>query len=93
MTARHDLLVTIEENVIAGGAGSGVNECLAAHGACHPVINYGLPDRLIQHGSRDDMLANAELTSEAILRFIQDCVHKDEKRRSVRSARVARFVR
>ncbi len=92
MTARHDLLVTIEENVVVGGAGSGVNECLAAHGACHPVINYGLPDRLIQHGSRDDMLANAELTSEAILRFIQDCVDKDEKRRPARSARVARFV-
>jgi 1-deoxy-D-xylulose-5-phosphate synthase len=71
LAARHDVLVTVEENVVAGGAGSAVNEVLAAHGVPKPVYNYGLPDRLIQHGSREDMLRDAGLTPEAILEFIR----------------------
>jgi len=71
MAASHDLLVTVDENVVAGGAGSAVNETLAAHGIAHPIINYGLPDRLIQHGSRDDMLNEANLTAEGITAFIK----------------------
>ncbi|MCI0400201.1 MAG: 1-deoxy-D-xylulose-5-phosphate synthase [Gammaproteobacteria bacterium] len=86
LAARHDLLVSIEENVVAGGAGSGIGECLAAHGACHPVIHYGLPDRLIQHGSREDMLEDAGLTRESFLRFVQVHVARDDKRRAARSA-------
>ena len=72
VVATHDLIVTVEENVVAGGAGSGVNEYLAAAGQFGTinVANYGLPDRLIQHGSRDDMLRDAGLTSEAIKEYI-----------------------
>jgi 1-deoxy-D-xylulose-5-phosphate synthase len=66
MAESHDLLVTVDENVIAGGAGSGVNEVLAAHGIPQLIANLGLPDRLLQHGSRDDMLADARLTSASI---------------------------
>jgi 1-deoxy-D-xylulose-5-phosphate synthase len=73
----HDLLVTIEENVIAGGAGSAVNEVLTAHGVAHPVINYGLPDRLIQHGSREDMLRDAKLDKAGLLDFIQQYYQKN----------------
>ena len=71
LAARHEVLVTVEENVVAGGAGSAVNEVLAAHGILKPIHNYGLPDRLIQHGSRDDMLRDAGLTPDAILAFIR----------------------
>ena len=49
MARSHELLVTFEENVVAGGAGSAVNECLAAHGETVAIANCGLPDRLIQH--------------------------------------------
>lgn len=71
MAASHDLLVTIEENVVQGGAGSAVNEVLAAHGVAHPIINYGLPDRLIQHGTREDMLKDAKLDKDGLLEFIR----------------------
>jgi 1-deoxy-D-xylulose-5-phosphate synthase len=49
---RHDFLVTIEENALAGGAGSGVNESLAAAGIAMPVLNIGLYDSFIEHGSQ-----------------------------------------
>lgn len=72
LSRAHDLLVTIEENVVAGGAGSAVNEYLAATGMTIPVMNYGLPDRLIQHGSREDMLHDAGLTAESFLACLRE---------------------
>jgi deoxyxylulose-5-phosphate synthase len=54
-------LVTVEENVIAGGAGSAVNEVLLAADAHIPVLNVGIPDRFIEHGSREDCLVSAGL--------------------------------
>jgi 1-deoxy-D-xylulose-5-phosphate synthase len=71
MASSHDILVTIEENMIAGGAGSAVNEVLALHGRHLKIANYGLPDRLIQHGTRDDMLLDAGLTEEAFAAFVK----------------------
>ena len=44
MAASHEALVTVEENAIMGGAGSGVNEVLMAHRKPVPVLNIGLPD-------------------------------------------------
>lgn len=76
MAAAHELLVTVEENVVAGGAGSAVNEALAAAGQAAKIANYGLPDRLIQHGSRDDMLRDAGLTAEGIATFIGERLAK-----------------
>jgi len=71
MAASHELLVTIEENVVAGGAGSAVSEVLARHHIVRSVIHYGLPDRLIQHGSREDMLNDAGLNQAGLLAFIR----------------------
>lgn len=67
----HQLLVTVEENVVEGGAGSAVNELLNEQNIHHPIINYGLPDRLIQHGSRDDMLNDADMNAEGLSNFIK----------------------
>ena len=67
----HELLVTVEENVVAGGAGSGINEVLSANAVHVEVLNYGLPDRLLEHGSRDDMLADAGLTVEGLKTVIE----------------------
>ena len=67
-----ELLVTVEENVIEGGAGSAVNELVAKLGASVALANYGLPDRLIPHGSREDMLKDAGLISSALIDFISE---------------------
>ena len=49
-----------------GGAGSGVNECLARHGVALPILNLGIPDRFIEHGSRNECLAAAGLDAESV---------------------------
>lgn len=71
MAAEHELLVTVDENAIAGGAGSAVNECLAAHDVQVSVLNLGLPDRFIQHGGRSDMLHEAGLDGDGILNAVE----------------------
>lgn len=86
MAASHNLLVTIEENVVQGGAGSAVSEVLSAHGVSHPIIHYGLPDRLIQHGSREDMLKDARLDKEGLLDFIRQYNHKIGLEKKIKSA-------
>ncbi|MBD3619248.1 MAG: 1-deoxy-D-xylulose-5-phosphate synthase [Chromatiales bacterium] len=66
----HDLLVTLEDNAVMGGAGSAVNETLAALGLTTPVLNLGLPDRFLDHGSRDELLAEAGLDAAGLCRAI-----------------------
>jgi 1-deoxy-D-xylulose-5-phosphate synthase len=66
----HDLLVTVEENVVAGGAGSAVNECLMAAGLPTRVVNLGLPDRFIEHGDHREQLARCGLDAAGIRRTI-----------------------
>jgi len=61
MACNHRLLVTVEENARCGGAGSGVNELLAAMGITVNTLNIGIPDRFIEHGSREDCLVKARL--------------------------------
>lgn len=62
----HDLLVTIDENAVMGGAGSAVSEVLAAQGIAAQVLHIGLPDCFLQHGAREDMLREAGLTSDQV---------------------------
>ena len=62
----HDLLVTLEENSIAGGAGSGVIEFLAAEGIVMPVLQLGLPDKLIDHGTHAEQLVSINLDTASI---------------------------
>ena len=82
LAASHDLLVTIEENVTAGGAGSAVQESLAAQGITIPVLSLGLPDRFVDHGSRETLLSDCGLDSDAIIRAVEnrladhDCVSR-----------------
>ena len=57
----HDAFVTLEDNAIAGGAGSAVAECLAAHGITLPILHLGLPDVYLEHGSREEVLTMAGL--------------------------------
>jgi 1-deoxy-D-xylulose-5-phosphate synthase len=71
MAERHELLVTVEENAVQGGAGSAVNELLNRRQVNVSVLNIGIPDRYIEHGGRDDCLAAAGLDRGGILRQIQ----------------------
>ena len=73
MAATHERLVTVEENALPGGAGSGVNQVLLAHGVPARVFNHALPDRFIDQGSRGDMLRDAGLDTEGILAAVRSC--------------------
>ncbi len=62
----HEGFVTIEDNVVAGGAGSGVSELLNAEGVLRPVLHLGLPDAFQHHASREDLLAEAGIDAAGI---------------------------
>jgi len=62
----HEALVTVEENVVAGGAGSAVAEALAAAGLLVPILHLGLPDEFIDHGDPAMLLAHCGLDSKGI---------------------------
>ncbi|MDH5229671.1 MAG: 1-deoxy-D-xylulose-5-phosphate synthase [Gammaproteobacteria bacterium] len=68
---RHDLIVTVEENAIMGGAGSAINELLAGMKNPPRIINLGIPDRFIEHGSREELLAECDLDSTGIRHQIE----------------------
>jgi 1-deoxy-D-xylulose-5-phosphate synthase len=68
----HDLLVTIEENATAGGAGSAVNEWLAANARPGHVLNLGFPDAYVGQGTQAEMLSEWGLDTESILTGIQN---------------------
>ncbi|MBR9905236.1 MAG: 1-deoxy-D-xylulose-5-phosphate synthase, partial [Gammaproteobacteria bacterium] len=67
----HELLVTLEENVVAGGAGSAVNELLHAEGVQVEVLNLGLPDAFVEHGTPAQLLTDCQLDIEGIERAIR----------------------
>jgi 1-deoxy-D-xylulose-5-phosphate synthase len=87
IAARHRAIVTIEENAVMGGAGSAVGELLAAEGVQLPLHHIGIPDRFIEHGSRDTCLAAAGLDLAGLTADVEGwwTNHTQEKVRSIRS--------
>ena len=67
----HQLIVTLEDNVVMGGAGSAVNEVLVGCGQQVRILNLGLPDRHQEHGSREELLEDAGLDRDSILAKIK----------------------
>jgi 1-deoxy-D-xylulose-5-phosphate synthase len=67
----HELVVTLEENVMAGGAGSAVLECLAANDVLAHVMTLGLPDSWGEHGTRDEVLRDAALDVDSVLEAVE----------------------
>ncbi|MBC3411746.1 1-deoxy-D-xylulose-5-phosphate synthase [Pseudomonas sp. SWRI51] len=61
MAASHELLVTLEENAIMGGAGAAVGECLAREAVVKPLLHLGLPDLYVEHAKPAQMLAECGL--------------------------------
>nr|WP_086939014.1 1-deoxy-D-xylulose-5-phosphate synthase [Thaumasiovibrio occultus] len=76
LAATHDVLVTLEENAIMGGAGAGVIEYLMAKKTLKPVLNLGLPDRFIEQGTQQELHAMLGLDGEGITRQIQHYLAK-----------------
>ena len=82
MATRHQLVVTLEENVVLGGAGSAVNEFLLRSNYQIPILNLGLPDTFVEHGKVPEMLARVSLESDSVARAIEkklkDCKIQSE---------------
>jgi 1-deoxy-D-xylulose-5-phosphate synthase len=74
--SRHDCLVTVEENALAGGAGSAVNELLAQMDIRIPVLNIGLADDFIEHGTREECLQLARLDRAGIQQQVEEFLSK-----------------
>ena len=71
LAANHELLVTVEENTVLGGAGSAVLESLESRGFTTPVLQLGLPDIFIDQGDPSQMLADCGLDKAGIIRSVK----------------------
>ena len=76
----YDVIFTIEESVVEGGAGSAVNEFLLSENTKASIYNYGLPDKLLAHGSREDMLVEAGLDRDNFHSFVQSKIELTKER-------------
>jgi 1-deoxy-D-xylulose-5-phosphate synthase len=70
LAGRHGLIVTLEENVVAGGAGSAVAETLAHHGLAVEMLHLGLPDSFVDHGEQGQLLTSLGLDAPSLTRTI-----------------------
>jgi 1-deoxy-D-xylulose-5-phosphate synthase len=88
IAARHRAIITIEENAISGGAGSGVGELLTAAGLQVPMLHIGIPDRFIEHGTRDTCLARAGLDLAGLTAQVEQwwALQSQARKRSVSGA-------
>jgi 1-deoxy-D-xylulose-5-phosphate synthase len=78
--AGEPVLLTVEDNVVSGGFGSGVNEYLVSQGYdVSRIRNLGLPDKFIEHGSRDALLTEAGLTPEALAQAAEALLREDKR--------------
>jgi 1-deoxy-D-xylulose-5-phosphate synthase len=83
MAINHELIVTIEENSVLAGAGSGVSEFLHGQGLVVDILNLGIPDRFISQDKPDNMLAECGLNVEGILESIRGRMSKVENKSSL----------
>jgi 1-deoxy-D-xylulose-5-phosphate synthase len=74
LATSHELLITIEDNAIQGGAGSAINEYLATMVDAPRCINLGLPDTFVDHGPRDELLADCGLDSHGIIKAVEQAL-------------------
>ncbi|MEO7741745.1 MAG: transketolase C-terminal domain-containing protein, partial [Usitatibacter sp.] len=70
LATTHDLLVTVEEGVVAGGAGSAVAEALSSDGLAMPLLMLGLPDQFVEHGDPQVLLSDCGLDAAGIVRAV-----------------------
>jgi 1-deoxy-D-xylulose-5-phosphate synthase len=80
LATTHELVVTVEENVVNGGAGSAVLEMLAAEGIAIPVLQLGLPDAFVEHGDPQLLLSDRGLDRDGIVRAVRARLEKTASR-------------
>lgn len=76
MAKTHDILVSVEENALPGGAGNGINEVLNAHLIKTPLLTIGLPDEFIDQGTREEVLSMAGLDANGIEKTLNAFLEK-----------------
>ncbi len=86
LATTHDYLVTVEENVVMGGAGSAVLESLEAQGLKVPVLQLGLPDQFVEHGDPNVLLADCGLNKDGIIKSVRDWLAKHALRQTPHKA-------
>lgn len=78
---QHETLVTVEENVTAGGAGSGVGEFILAENISIPLLMIGLPNQFVEQGEREALMEQYGLSSHGILDSVSRFQHKNSSHR------------
>ncbi|MCX7170941.1 MAG: 1-deoxy-D-xylulose-5-phosphate synthase, partial [Proteobacteria bacterium] len=73
----HDLLVSLEENALIGGAGAEIARCLEQLGLTTPLLRLGLPDRFIDHGDSAKLLAQLGLNAAGIVTSVKEAFKKN----------------
>jgi 1-deoxy-D-xylulose-5-phosphate synthase len=86
LAGTHDLLVTVEDNVVRGGAGSAVAESLAQQDIAARILHLGLPDRFVDHGDQSQLMAQIGLDRDGIRKSIELRLADRARRVSVRVA-------
>jgi len=81
LAENHELLVTVEEGVVAGGAGSAVLEALHGAGVVVPVHQIGLPDVFVEHGDPQLLLADCGLDRDGLIASIREHLARTAGRR------------
>lgn len=71
MAESHDILISIEENAVAGGAGSAIAEFMHREKMIIPLVQHGLPDRYVEHAEREEQLAECQLDAKGIEDFVK----------------------
>ena len=80
LATSHELVVTVEENVVAGGAGAAVAEALAASAVEVPLLMLGLPDAFVEHGDSAQLLADCGLDAAGIAKAVRERLARAERR-------------
>jgi 1-deoxy-D-xylulose-5-phosphate synthase len=70
----HDYFITLEDHAVAGGAGSAVNEFMQRHQYTLPVLNIGIPDRFVEHGTQSEIYAQLGLDAKSIEKSIRNFI-------------------
>jgi 1-deoxy-D-xylulose-5-phosphate synthase len=79
LATTHDVIVTAEENVVMGGAGSAVAESLSKQGLTLPTLHLGLPDAFVEHGDPNVLLADCGLNRDGIIKSVREWLAATQK--------------
>ena len=82
LSKTHDYFITLEDNVVRGGAGSAVNEFIVCEGLDINIINLGIPDEIISHGSQQELYAQINLDKKSLeikINELYNHISKNEK--------------